>query len=80
VPSSTEWAFGQFAMGFQANVFIDISTTLEKKIEAMEIYESEARSFPHPRSPEALRALAKRWGATTGLKAAEAFGLIREIR
>lgn len=80
VPSSTEWAFGQFTMGFKANVFVDISVTLEKKIEAMEIYESEARTFPHPRSPEALRALAKRWGATAGLEAAEAFELIREIK
>ncbi len=80
VPSSTEWAFGQFTTGFQATVFVDISATLEKKIEAMEIYESEARSFPHPRSPESLRALAMRWGATAGLKAAEAFELIREIR
>lgn len=79
VPSSTEWAFGQFTTGFQANVFFDISVTLEKKIEAMEIYESESRTFPHPRSPEALRALAKRWGAVAGLGAAEAFDLIREI-
>ncbi|MFH0753069.1 MAG: PIG-L deacetylase family protein [Candidatus Omnitrophota bacterium] len=80
VPSSTEWAFGKFAAGFQANVFVDISGTLEKKIEAMEVYESEARTFPHPRSPEALRALAKRWGVAVGLEAAEAFELIREIR
>lgn len=80
VPSSTEWGFGQFTAGFQANVFVDISATLEKKIEAMEIYESEARRFPHPRSPEALRALANRWGAAAGLEAAEAFELIREIR
>ena len=80
VPSSTEWAFGQFNMRFQANVFVDISVTLEKKIEAMEIYESEARTFPHPRSPEALRAMAKRWGAAAGLEAAEPFELIREIR
>ncbi len=80
VPSSTEWAFGQFTTGFQANVFVDISVTLEKKIEAMEIYESESRTFPHPRSPEALRALAKRWGSVIGLEAVEAFELIREIR
>ena len=80
VPSSTEWALGQFNRAFQANVFVDISGTLEKKIEVMEVYESEARPFPHPRSPEALRALAKRWGAVAGLNAAEAFELIREIR
>lgn len=80
VPSSTEWAFGQFTKDFHANVFIDVGATLEKKINAMGIYESEARRFPHPRSPEALRALAKRWGAAAGLEAAEAFELIREIR
>jgi len=80
VPSSTEWAFSQFNNGFRPNVFFDISGTLEEKIEAMAIYESEARTFPHPRSPEALRALAKRWGVAAGLEAAEAFELIREIR
>lgn len=80
VPSTTEWGFGQFSTGFQANVFVDISVTLEKKIDAMAIYESEIRIFPHPRSPEALRALAMRRGSVVGLKAAEAFQLIREIR
>lgn len=80
VPSSTEWSFGQFAAKFQAKVFVDISGTLEKKIEAMEIYESEARGFPHPRSAEALRALAKSRGSAAGLGAAEAFELVREIR
>jgi LmbE family N-acetylglucosaminyl deacetylase len=80
VPSSTEWAFGQFTMGFQTNYFVDIRGTLEKKIEAMEIYETEARAFPHPRSPGALEVLAKRWGSVVGLEAAEAFELIREIK
>jgi LmbE family N-acetylglucosaminyl deacetylase len=80
VPSSTEWSFGQFTTGFQANYFVDISETLEKKIEAIQIYETEARAFPHPRSPEALEVLAKRWGSVVGLEAVEAFELIREIR
>jgi len=80
VPSATEWAFGQFRQGFQPNVFTDISTTLERKIEAMEIYESEARAFPHPRSPMALRTIAKRWGIVVGVACAEAFELIRSVR
>lgn len=80
VPSSTEWAFGQFTKDFHPNVFIDIEATIEKKVKAMEIYESEVRSFPHPRSPQALRVIAKRWGSVTGLEEAEAFELIREIR
>lgn len=80
VPSSTEWAFQKFAPAFRPNVFIDIAATLEKKIEAMALYEAESRVFPHPRSAEALRAHAQYWGSAAGLRAAEAFELIREIR
>jgi LmbE family N-acetylglucosaminyl deacetylase len=80
VPSSTEWAFGQFQPPFHPNVFVDISATLETKVQAMALYESETRPFPHPRSPEALRALARRWGSAAGLEAAEAFQLVRGMR
>jgi LmbE family N-acetylglucosaminyl deacetylase len=80
VPSSTEWAFGQFQLAFRPNVFVDISATLETKVEALALYESEARPFPHPRSPKALRALARRWGSVVGVEAAEAFELIRSVR
>lgn len=80
VPSSTEWAFGQFQPAFRPNVFVDIHDTLESKVQAMEFYESEARAFPHPRSPEALRAIARRWGSVVGLEAAEAFELVRSVR
>jgi LmbE family N-acetylglucosaminyl deacetylase len=80
VPSSTEWAFQRIEPAFRANVFVDITSTLEAKIAAMECYESEARKFPHPRSPEALRAIAMRWGSVIGCAAAEAFELVRSIR
>jgi LmbE family N-acetylglucosaminyl deacetylase len=80
VPSSTEWAFEQSERAFHPNVFADITETLETKVQAMQLYESEARAFPHPRSPEALRAIASKWGSTVGLQAAEAFQLIRSIR
>ena len=80
VGSSTEWAFQQFSPSFQPNVFVDISATLDDKIQAMQLYESEARAYPHPRSPEALRAQAQRWGSTAGVEAAEAFVLIRSVR
>jgi len=76
VASSTEWAFGRFEPRFTPDVFSDISSTLERKIEAMEIYESEARAFPHPRSPEALRAAAAHWGSAVGVMAAEPFETI----
>ena len=80
VPSSTEWAFQRVEPAFRPNVFMDVSATLETKIQAMGCYESEARKFPHPRSPEALRAIAARWGSVVGFQAAEAFELVRSLR
>jgi len=80
VASSTEWAFST-EPAFRPTTFVDISGDyLEKKIQAMEMYETERRPFPHPRSPEALRAQAMLRGAQSGLMAAEAFQLVREIR
>jgi LmbE family N-acetylglucosaminyl deacetylase len=80
VASSSEWAFQQFSPSFSPNLFADISETLESKIKAMQLYESEARPFPHPRSPDALRAAAKYWGSVCGLAAAEPFQIVREVR
>jgi len=80
VPSSTEWAFQQYEPAFRADVFMDVQATIEAKIKAMALYEGEARPFPHPRSAEALRAIARRWGSVTGLDYAEAFALARSIR
>ncbi len=80
VPSSTDWAFQCFEPIFRPNVFVDISETLDLKIEALGCYETEVRSFPHPRSPEAIRAIAARWGSTVGCMAAEAFELIYSRR
>lgn len=80
VASSTEWAFGKFAPKFEGAAFSDISSTLEKKITAMEMYEGEARSFPHPRSPKALRAEAEYFGSIAGLDAAEVFSIVYQVR
>lgn len=78
--SASEWAFQSLRPAFHPNTFIDISDTLETKIEAMKIYESESRSFPHPRSAKALISNARRWGSVAGIEAAEPFELIREVR
>jgi LmbE family N-acetylglucosaminyl deacetylase len=80
VPSSTEWAFQRLEPSFRPNVFVDIADSLETKIAALACYDTETRKFPHPRSPEALRAIATRWGSVVGLQAAEAFELIRSVR
>lgn len=80
VASSTEWAFQRFEPSFRANVFVDISSTLEAKVAALACYETEVRKFPHPRSTEAVRAIAMRWGSVAGFPAAEAFELVRSLR
>jgi LmbE family N-acetylglucosaminyl deacetylase len=80
IPSSTEWAFQQFAPSFRPNVFVDISQTLTLKSQAMSHYESEVRTFPHPRSSEALAVIARRWASVVGCEAVEAFELVRSIR
>ena len=80
IPSSTEWAFQQFHRPFQPNVFVDRTASMEQKIQALQEYQSEVRSFPHPRSPEALMAIARRWGSVIGVEYAEAFELIRSVR
>jgi LmbE family N-acetylglucosaminyl deacetylase len=80
VPSATEWAFQRMEPAFRPSVFVDISSTMEIKVRAMQRYTSERRAFPHPRSPEALRAIAQRWGAVAGVAYAEAFELIRSVR
>ncbi len=80
VPSSTEWAFQRLEPTFRPCVFVDISATLDTKISALACYDTETRAFPHPRSPEALRAIAMRWGSVAGFQAAEAFELIRSLR
>jgi LmbE family N-acetylglucosaminyl deacetylase len=80
IVSSTEWAFGRLAAPFSPTVFEDVTSTIELKIAALERYRSEHRPFPHPRSGEALRAIARRWGSVVGLRYAEAFELIRAVR
>ena len=80
VASSTEWSFGQFDSIFNPNVFVDISSTFEQKINALKFYDCEIRDFPHPRSEKALKAYSEKWGSQVGLPAAEVFQLIRWIR
>ncbi len=75
--SETEW--GQPLAPFLPNVYIDIAKTFKKKLAAMEIYKSELKASPHPRSLELLEVLAKKRGSEVGFELAEAFVLIREI-
>lgn len=64
---------------FTPNVYVDISDFLERKLQVMNLYETELREYPHPRSLQGLRLLAQERGFSVGLKAAECFELIREL-
>jgi LmbE family N-acetylglucosaminyl deacetylase len=79
VPSSTEWRMAGSGIPFAPNLFIDISGTLDKKLNALKAYESEMRPFPHARSLEAVEHLARWRGASAGMPAAEAFQLARAL-
>jgi LmbE family N-acetylglucosaminyl deacetylase len=74
--SSTEWAYPR---SFVPDTWVDISSTLEQKLEAMACYESELRNYPHPRSLEALKNKAKAWGNQVCLDAAEPFMTVRRV-
>jgi LmbE family N-acetylglucosaminyl deacetylase len=83
VASSTEWAAPFSGSVFAPNVFVDITSSLSTKLEAMRAYEdtfsNEMRPYPHPRSYEAIEAYAKRYGAASGLASAEPFMLVRDV-
>jgi len=81
--SSTEWAPPFPGSVFSPNVFIDITSTLPRKLDAMRFYArtytGELRPYPHPRSYEAIEAYARRHGVVAGVEAAEPFMLVRQV-
>lgn len=79
VPSSTEWSTAAIGAPFVPTRHVDIAAQLGRKLEALSCYADELRPYPHPRSPEAIRALAQWRGATAGLDSAEAFVVLRQV-
>ncbi|MFD8305493.1 PIG-L deacetylase family protein [Streptomyces sp. NPDC059690] len=77
-PSSTEWGWSADSP-FTPSLYVDVSATLDIKIEAMSCYETELRDEPHPRSLRALRERAAYWGSRVGRSAAEPFQVLREV-
>lgn len=76
--SGTEWRASTDPFHFQPNLFMPLNETqVLAKCQAMEEYEFEKRAYPHPRSSEALKIQAQRWGITIGTAYAEAFQLVR---
>jgi len=77
-PSSTEQTPPMPGSAFQPNYYVNIEPFIDKKLDALMCYETEARKFPHPRSPEAVRHHAAKRGIEVAYMAAEAFMLMRE--
>ena len=77
--SETHWNVPYVEGGFLPNVWVDISKYLEQKLEAVKCFASQIRESPDPRSLEAVRALAVWRGSQMGMKAAEAFVMVRRI-
>lgn len=76
--SSTEWTPAA-TNWFVPNWFVDVTATIDRKLEAFACFETERRDYPHPRNDRALRAHAEFFGASVGCEYAEPFVLVRNF-
>ncbi|MBF8983784.1 PIG-L family deacetylase [Lutibacter sp. B2] len=74
--SSTEWAYPRT---FIPDTWVDITSTIDKKLEAFSCYKSEIREYPHPRSIETLKYSANFYGSQCCINSAEVFMTIRRV-
>jgi len=77
--SSTGWGGASPNSSFEPNYFVDISNVWRKKVDVLNIYNFEMRSFPHARSVEGIQALATLRGVSVGVSFAESFKVERII-
>lgn len=75
--SETHWNAAYLEPGFIPNTWVDISEYLERKVEALQCFQSQMRPHPEARSIEAIRALAVWRGSQMHVAAAEAFVAVR---
>jgi len=74
--SSTEWNYTKV---FIPNIFVDVTSTINAKINAMHCYSTEQPKYPHPRSDKGIRSLASMRGSQSGVEYAEGFKIIRSF-
>lgn len=77
--SETEFAPQLSEKVFIPNYYVDISDFFDKKIEIMQIYQSELGEHPFPRSNRNIESLATFRGASVGVNYAESFQIIKII-
>ncbi len=78
--SETEFQFDPSSTTFKPNFYVDISQFVEKKMEIMNVFKSELKDFPFPRSLTAINALTQKRGSECGARAAEAFMLLWSVQ
>ena len=76
ITSSSEW---NPLSSFVGNLYIDVKDHMNKKIDALSLYQDEMREHPHPRSIENIIRIAKIRGSECGLDLAERFMIVREV-
>ena len=77
--SETGWNIPNSERTFSPNTWVNISSSIDRKIKAMECYQTQIKKYPNPRSAEGIRALAMYRGSTVGYEYAEAFMMIRNL-
>ena len=79
VASATDYGNPAVTGSFVPNLFIDITNNWDSKERALKAYSAEMRDYPHSRSIEGIKNLAKLRGNQVGYDLAEAFEVIRKI-
>ena len=77
--SETDYSLSLQGSSFVPNYFVDVSKYIKKKIEIMNVFESEIQEPPFPRSIEAIESLARVRGATSYCEFAESFMLLKSV-
>ena len=77
--SSTHWQSLSMGNEFIPNYFVDVNEFMDIKMSALQCYDSEIMDYPNARSYNAVENLAKFRGSLVGLRAAEAFVVLRNI-
>lgn len=79
VASATDYGNSKITGLFSPNLFVDISDKWAEKNDALNAYSREMKDYPHSRSIESIKNLAKIRGNQVGYHLAEAFEVIRKL-
>ena len=78
-PSATDYGNPALTGKFCPNLFVNISNAWAHKERAIKAYSAEMRDYPHSRSIEGIKNLARLRGNQIGYELAEAFEVLRKI-